>query len=50
MEYTELLNKIQTELNIHTSFGNSNNKKPIEMNINNILNKIELEVQRQGGN
>ena len=29
MEYTELLNKIQTELNIHTSSGNLNNKKPI---------------------
>lgn len=50
MEYTELLNKIQTNLS-NTTISRSNNTKTTTISsIDTTLNKIGLEVQRQGGN
>lgn len=50
MEYTTLLNKIQTNLNATSPVGSSNTSKPMGESVDSILNKIGLEVQRQGGN
>jgi hypothetical protein len=50
MEYTTLLNKIQTNLNAISPIGSSNTSKPARDSVDIILNKIGLEVQRQGGN
>jgi hypothetical protein len=50
MEYTELLNKIQTNLS-NTTISRSNTNQPTTTgSVDTILNKIGLEVQRQGGN
>lgn len=52
MRYTELLNKIQTNLE-NTASNITIGTKVSQSQTNNvetILNKIGLEVQRQGGN
>ena len=51
MEYTELLNKIQTNLSNTTISRSSNTKTTTSSSsVDTTLNKIGLEVQRQGGN
>lgn len=51
MEYTELLNKIQTNLSNTTISRSSNTKTTTSSSsVDTMLNKIGLEVQRQGGN
>ena len=50
MEYTTLLNKIQANLDAIQSIRSSSPPKEVKDSIENILNKIGLEVQRQGGN
>ena len=50
MEYTELLNKIQTNLSNTTISRSNNTKTTASSSVDTMLNKIGLEVQRQGGN
>ena len=50
MEYTELLNKIQTNLSNTTISRSNNTKTTTSGSVDTMLNKIGLEVQRQGGN
>lgn len=50
MEYTELLNKIQTNLSNTTISRSNNTKTTTNSSVDTMLNKIGLEVQRQGGN
>lgn len=50
MEYTELLNKIQTNLSNTTISRSNNTKITTSSSVDTMLNKIGLEVQRQGGN
>ena len=50
MEYTELLNKIQTNLSNTTTSRSNNTKTTTSSSVDTMLNKIGLEVQRQGGN
>lgn len=50
MEYTELLNKIQTNLSNTTISRSNNTKTTTSSSVDTTLNKIGLEVQRQGGN
>ena len=50
MECTELLNKIQTNLSNTTISRSNNTKTTTSSSVDTMLNKIGLEVQRQGGN
>ena len=49
MEYNELLNKLQNNLRNITVNNQTILNQDSENNVSNVLNKIGLEVQRQGG-
>lgn len=49
MEYNELLNKLQNNLQNITVNNQTIFNQNSENNVSNVLNKIGLEVQRQGG-